>query len=159
MKPVPYVRDMMNRKPVTVAPDARMGEVAELFLKKKIPSAAVVDEEGRFLGLISTQDLMNALMDLVHDEVPPGPARTYVAPDQPRLTEGTALMKVAEMFVTGGYANRSLPVLRGDRLVGIVTRLDVIRAVMAFFRGAGEGQAETLYISALKEIDEKPDFE
>ena len=42
MKPVPYVRDMMDSKPVTVGPDMRMGEVAELFLKKKIPSASSI---------------------------------------------------------------------------------------------------------------------
>jgi hypothetical protein len=67
-------------------------------------------------------------------------------------------MVVAEMFVKGGYSNRSLPVLRGDRLVGLVTRLGVIQAVMDYFAGAKNQKSETLYISALKNMDETPPF-
>jgi CBS domain-containing protein len=148
----------MNRRPVTVDAEMSMGDVARVFLKKKIPSLAVVEGEGRFLGLISTQGLMRALMDVLHDEVPAGPVKHYLDPDQPRLAEGTALVKVAQLFVQTGYENRSLPVLRGERLVGLVTRLDVIRAVMNYFAGVKGKGAETLYISALKEIDEKPDL-
>jgi CBS domain-containing protein len=158
MKPVPRVRDMMNRKPVILDPDTRMGDVARIFLKKKIPSAAVVDEEQRFVGVVSTQGLMLALVDAVHDEVPAGAVAGYLDPDPPRLTEKTPLMVVAEMFVKGGYTNRSLPVLRGDRLVGLVTRLGVIQAVMNYLAGVEDRHAQALYISALKDMDETPPF-
>ena len=159
MKQVPFVRDMMNRRPAIVDPDAHMGLVAETFLKKKVPCAAVIDSQHRFHGLVSAQGLMLALVDVVYDEVPPAPAKAYLDPEQPKLTEETSLMAVAELFVKGGYVNRALPVLRGERFVGIVTRLDVIRAIMDFFAGVKTGDpAATLYISALKEIDEKPSF-
>jgi len=159
MKSAPRVRNMMNRKPVLIDPETTMGDVAQLFLKKKVPSAAVVDDERRFVGTISTQGLMLALVDAVYEEVPTGSAKSYIDPDPPRLTEQMSLMQVAELFVKGGYTNRSLPVLRGDRLVGMVTRLDVVRAVMDYLGGARGTDSQTLYISALKEIDEKPSFE
>ncbi len=159
MKQVPFVRDMMNRRPAIVDPEARMGVVAQIFLKKKVPCAAVIDSQHRFHGLVSTHGLMLALVDLVHDEVPQAPVKAYLDPEQPKLTEDTSLMAVAELFVKGGYVNRALPVLRGERFVGIVTRLDVVHAVMDFFAGVkADEQAATLYISALKGTDEKPSF-
>jgi CBS domain-containing protein len=151
---------MMNRKPVTLAPDTIMGDVARIFLKKKVPCAAVIDENRRFVGLVSTQGLMLALVDAVYEEVPPGTAKSYIDPDPPRLTERMSLMQVAELFVKGGYTHRALPVIKNDRLVGLVSRLSVAQAVMDYFKGVERGsQAESLYISALKELDEKPRFE
>ena len=158
MKPVPFVRDMMNRQPVIIDPEARMSDLAQLLLKKKAPCAAVTDEQGKFLGLISTQGLMIALMDRVYEEVPPGPVKTYLDTEQPRLTEETSLMAVVDLFVKGGHAIRALPVMRGDRFVGIVTRLDVVRAVMDYVAGVKDKEKATLYISALKDSDEKPSF-
>ncbi len=45
MKAVPRVKDFMNRKFAVVEPETRMGEVARLFVKKKVQGAAVVDAE------------------------------------------------------------------------------------------------------------------
>jgi hypothetical protein len=67
-------------------------------------------------------------------------------------------MAAVEAFVKGGRANLALPVLRGERLVGVVTRLDVVRATMDHFAGEKDTTPGTLYISALKKMDEKPPF-
>jgi CBS domain-containing protein len=151
---------MMNRKPVTFGPETHMRDVAKVFLKKKVPCAAVIDDDHRFVGLVSTQGLMLAVVDAVYEEVPPGTVKGYIDPDPPRLTERMSLMQVAELFVKGGYTHRALPVMKGDRLVGVVSRLSVVQAVVDYFKGVTPGtQAASLYISALKELDEKPPFE
>ncbi len=155
---VPHVRDLMNPKPVTVGPEIRVGEVARVLLKKRAHGAAVVDDEGRFLGFISAQGLMNALNDYVHDDVSPGPAMQYLDPESPSLTEGAALMAAAQLFAKGGYELWAVPVLRDERIVGVVTRLDVVRAVMGYFGRRKSREPETLYISALKETGEKPPY-
>ena len=156
MKPVPHVKDFMNRKFVVVDPETPVGEVARLLVKKKVQGGAVVDGEGRFVGTISSSGLMNALLDLVHEEVPPGPAKSYLDPELPTVTEDTALMAVAELFARSGYALWAVPVLRDGEVVGAVNRLDVIGAVVGYLADAPSGESGTLYISALKEIDEKP---
>ena len=99
---------------------------------------------------------MNALLDFVHDEVPPGPAKGYLDPESPTITEETSLMAAAEIFVRRGPELWAIPVMRDDRIVGAVYRLDVIGAVMEYVAGIEDRKAQTLYISALKEIDEKP---
>ncbi len=158
MRPVPLVRDLMTRRPAIVDPESSMGDLARVFMTKNVPSVAVVDGEGKFHGLISTQGLMIAMMDMVYEEVPPEPVKSYLDPQQPRITEETSLMAVVDLFAKRGYSSRALPVLRGDRFVGIVTRLDVVRAVIGYFADAREKGEQTLYISALKESDEKPGF-
>lgn len=158
MKPAPRVRDMMNRKPLIIDPDTRMGDAARLLLKKKAPAAAVVDGKKHFHGIVSTQGLMVALVDIVYEELPEGPVKNYMDPMPPKLSETSPLMMVAEMFVKGGYTNRAFPVMRDGQLVGLITRLGVIGAVMGYTQGAKDRDSQLLYISALKEMDEPPAF-
>ena len=155
---VPLIRDLMNPKPVTVGPEMRLGDVARALVKKGAHGAAVVDDDGRFIGFISAQGLMNALNDFVYDEVPPGLAKHYLDPESPSLSEGAALMAAAQLFAKRGYNLWAVPVLRDERVVGVVTRLDVVRAVMDHLGGRKSQEPDTLYISALKGTDEKPPY-
>jgi CBS domain-containing protein len=156
MKPVPTVEKMMERVPAIVDLEMPVRDVAEIFTKKNIQCIGVVDSEERYQGIVSTQGLMVALVDFVYDEVPPGPVKSYLDPETPTLSEKQTLMTVAERFARTGNDHPVLPVLRDGRLVGLVTRLDVIRAVMDYFASAKQNRSETLYISALRENDEKP---
>ena len=156
MKTVPRVKELMNRKFVAVDPETRMSDLARLLVKKRVRGAAVIDGEGNFVGTVSSVGLMNALLEVVHDEVPPGPVKSYLDPESPTLTEDTALLAAAELLASSGYELWGLPVLRDGEVVGAVTRLDIIAAVMKYLDDVRGGEPETLYISALKEIDEKP---
>ena len=71
----------------------------------------------------------------------------------------SSLMAAVEAFAKEGRANFALAVLRGERLVGVVTRLDVLRAAMDYFAGEKDTSPGTLYLSALKRMDDKPPFE
>ncbi len=148
----------MNPRPLTIGPDMPLGEVARALAKKGVHTAAVVNDAGRFLGFLSAQGLMKALSQYVHDEVPPGPARHHLDPQSPSLTEDAALMAVAQLFAKGSHELWAIPVLRDERFVGIVTRLDVIRAVMDHLGSRRNPEPDTLYISALKETNEKPPY-
>jgi len=97
--------------------------------------------------------VLAALAEFLHDERPVGPLLEYLDPASPRLSEKTPLMAAIHLFGEAGHDVHALPVLRGDELVGVVTRLDVVRAVMDYLGGAkGTGPA-TLYISARAALD------
>jgi CBS domain-containing protein len=149
---------MMYRGFVVVAPDTSIGDVARRLQKKRANGAAVVDAERHFVGFISVQGLMAALVDFLYEEVPLGPVKKYLDPDPPKLSEESSLMAAVDLFVKEGQANLALPVLRGDRLVGLVTRLDVVRAAMDYFAGEEDKSPATLYLSALKKMDERPPY-
>jgi CBS domain-containing protein len=156
MSRVPKVGDVMRRSFGVVAPDASLHDAAKLLLRRKTTGIAVVDAEGRFHGFLSTQGLMLALVDFLNEEVPVGPIRSYFDPKPPPLAEDAPLMAAVDAFAKRGHTNLALPVLEGERLVGVVTRLDVIRATMSFFAGDKDTRPGTLYLSALRREDEKP---
>ena len=155
---VPHVRDLMDRKPVIVRPEMLLRDVGRALLKKRADGAAVVDDDGRYLGLISAQGLLTALNQLVYDEAPPGPAKHHLDPELPSLSEDAGLMAAAQLFAKRGHDLWAVPVLRDERLVGVVKRLDVVRSVLEYVAGGRRSAADTLYISALRETHEKPPY-
>lgn len=159
MKRLPNVSDIMRRDFAIVGPETSMREVAKMLLKRKIAGAAVIDDDERFHGFVSTQGLMLAVVDFLNEEVPVGPILTYLDPEPPALTEASSMMAAVEAFVNLGRASVALPVLRRERLVGVVTRLDLVRASMDYFAGEKDTRPGTLYLSALRKMDEKPPFE
>ena len=159
MRRVPKVRDIMRSNFAVVSPETSLRDVAKILLKRKISGAAVLDKKERFQGFLSTHGLMLAVVDFLNEEIPVGPVQSYLDPEPPVLAEESSLMAAVEAFAKEGRANFALAVLRGERLVGVVTRLDVLRAAMDYFAGEKDTSPGTLYLSALKRMDEKPPFE
>ena len=158
-KAPPRAGDIMNRKPILLRVDQLVRDAAELMWKKASPVAVVVDDERRPLGILSQQGLMQALLDSVNHGMPAGPLRQYLDPGLQRIDENAGPVRMAELFVREGYSVRALLVVRGERLVGLVLRRDVVHAVMDYLQGVEDHQQGTLYLSALREVDETPDFE
>jgi CBS domain-containing membrane protein len=134
--------DIMSRDLVTVGPEASLGQVAEIFRTRGFTSLPVVDGD-RLLGLIFQIDLIRrarddafrkhhsllaALMRLIDDHRATAPragdivqdAGVRVAPDLP---VGGLLPLLAD----GGA--EAVPVVDGSRIVGIVTRSDLVSAL------------------------------
>ena len=128
------VGDVMTSDPVVVGPEAPLGEAAELMRKKGIRHLPVVDGERHLLGIITDRDL-------VHAAIVPLLAR-YLAWDPHRLQAPLVRDVMTWSVVTTSphvplahaglrmFQRRigSLPVVDGDRLVGMLTDRDIVRA-------------------------------
>jgi CBS domain-containing protein len=146
------VRDIMQARVVTVSPEATVRELAGVLAKHKISGVPVVDEEGHVLGMVSEADVIlqdaefhfpyyiqflesviylqsvakfeerfrkafgTKVSDVMSREV------VEVSPD--------ASIHDAATLMADHKVNR-LPVVEGGRLVGIVTRGDIVRAIAA----------------------------
>jgi len=157
MRRIPTVRDMMTRDFTALRPDASVGEAARTLVRRRLRGAAVVAADGRFVGFVSLRGVLAALAEFLHDERPVGPIAGYLDPDPPRLREESSLLAALQLFTEAAGADLALPVLREATLVGVVTRLDVLRAVMRYLGGDGGAGPATLYLSALRRSDEGPD--
>jgi CBS domain-containing protein len=157
LKRVPTAKDIMSSKPITLQPGMPVHEAAVRLVKKGVLSAPVVDENEDFVGVFSQQGCMVGLIDAVYAEMPSDEIGSFLEPDPKTITENTGLLAMAEKFVHGTAFVHSLPVLRDRKVVGIVSRFDVIRAVIDYLAAAPDTKAQTLYLSALKEADEAPD--
>ncbi len=132
------VRDVMTTKVVTVRPQARVKEAIQLLDEHRITAMPVVDDEGRLIGVVSEADVLrDALMpDRRTHEIPvEGEGRTKaltvddVMTHLPMSVTADADLAVAASVLVD-TAIKSLPVVDDGRVVGMVSRRDVI-AVLA----------------------------
>ena len=126
---IPVARDIMTTKLVLLRPHMAVAEAIRLLLRHKISGAPVVGEDGRLLGMFSEFDCLRALANEEfhedHDEeqlVGKLMSRTgHTIP--PELD----LFRIAHAFVSLNV--RRLPVLDAGKLIGQVSRRDVLRAL------------------------------
>ena len=138
------VQDVMTRDVATVAPDTSLKDVARELVARGISGVPVVDANGRVVGVVSEADVLakeqrepaengGALARLVHRPNPG--ARTKLdarvareAMTSPAITiEPFWTIPSAAQIMLDRSINR-LPVVHDGRLVGIVTRADLVRA-------------------------------
>lgn len=146
--------DVMTRNLVTVSPDTPVRSVAKILATNNISAVPVVDEYGRPLGLVSEGDLVKWRdepdarqtwwLDMLADGFELSPAfLEYVRSEHGRVrkvmtnpvasvVERTPLREVAQL-ITDRNIKRVL-VLREGRLVGIVSRADLVRAMAGEIR-------------------------
>ncbi len=142
-------KDVMTRKVVTAAPDTEVREIARLLTERRISAVPVVDGEGRVLGIVSEGDLVRR-PELGTERHPSWWLRLFLAPeDRARdfvrshglrardvmtrnpvtVEEDTPLEEIAEILETRHI--KRVPVVRDGKLVGIVSRADLLRALVA----------------------------
>ena len=133
------VRDLMTERPRTTTPEMPLREAAREMLSAGLSALPVVDEDGGLLGLLSERELMRHFMTTTLATAsarftPPSAhgRRTVrdvmtrqvlcVAPEQ-SLADVAALMTNKDV--------ERVPVVRGGRLVGFLTRGDIVRKLIA----------------------------
>lgn len=135
--------DIMSRSLVTVAPETPVAEVADLFRRHRFTALPVVAEGARFIGLIFQFHLVNGSDDDDPRRIRPrgaglmrrlsrkpgaaARAEDIMSVGVPRVTAGTPLGAFLPMMADGEVD--AVPVLEDGRLVGIVTRTDLIAAL------------------------------
>jgi CBS domain-containing protein len=131
-------RDVMTRTVVTVRPGDFARHAAGLLADHGFTMLPVVDDAGIFVGVVTEADVLRNRLPvdprtLVHGT--PVPARPAPAPhveevmSQPALvaTPSTDVAALSDEMVARDA--RSVPVTDGARLVGVVTRRDLLRAI------------------------------
>jgi len=160
-------RDIMTTPVLTVTKDATVQEVARLLLDRHISAVPVVDGDGILLGVVSEGDLIRRAdagterhpswwLSLVSD--PEDDARSYLkshglhAGDVMTrnvivVTEDTAVPEIADLLEK--HRIKRVPVVREGCVVGIVSRANLLQALVA--RPAGSGVATSGDDRALRE--------
>lgn len=111
--------DIMTSPVITVPPDASARQVADALTRHGIGAAPVVDEAGTLLGLVSEHDLLSKAGAMARDLM----TTAVIA-----VTVDSAADDIRHLLIDRRI--RRVPVLREGRLVGIVSRHDLV-AVMA----------------------------
>lgn len=141
------VSDVMTREVVSIAPEASVLEAVRLMLQHKISGLPVIDAKGNLQGVVTEGDFLRRVETgterkrsrLVEFLLGPGRLATdYVqatgrkvgevmTPDARTVGEDETLEKVVNLMER--YRIKRVPVVRGDKVVGIVTRQNLMRAL------------------------------
>jgi len=140
-----FVRDRMTVNPVVIKADASIADALAVMKEKKVRRLPVLDAKGKLVGIVSEKDLLyaspspstslsvweiNTLVGRLKVESVMAKKVLTVAEDMP-IEEAARLM--AEKKIGG------LPVVKNDKLVGIVTETDLFRAFVNLLGGYREG--------------------
>ena len=114
--------DFMSREVLSVAPEDTIGEAAQLMADANVGSSVVL-EHGRLIGILTERDLLRAMAQRVH----PSEARVreWMTAEPLAVSESTSADEAARLMVENGF--RHLPVVDGDRTLGVVSLRDVMR--------------------------------
>jgi len=120
-------RDYMVRSVVTLSPDMNLLEAVEVLLERRISGAPVVDSKGNLVGILSEQDCLRAALGATYYGDLGGLVSDHMRRDVETVTDETPIFDVARRFIQGHF--RRYPVISGSRLVGQLSRRDVLRAL------------------------------
>lgn len=121
------VRDYMTAKLVTFSPDLDVMSALNKMVTQRITSAPVVDRRGDIVGMFSERDCINIVLVAAADGSMGGPVSQHMSTDFKTVTPDTSLMQLANLFATNSC--RRYPVMDNGKLVGQISRSDVIRAI------------------------------
>ncbi|MDE2376501.1 CBS domain-containing protein [Bradyrhizobium sp.] len=143
---------IMTRSVISVTPDTTIVEAANIMLQRHVSGLTVVDETGKLVGVVSEGDFIRrseigtqrkrgrwlrfilgpgkSASDFVHEH---GRKVSEVMTAQPlTISEDTALAEIADLMERNNV--KRLPVVRGDKVVGIVSRANLLQAVASLAR-------------------------
>ena len=125
------IKDHMSKKVVTLDPDMEIAHATQYLIAHNISGAPVLDEHGRLLGILTEKDCMEAVMQSVFHGEPVGLVSEYMSANPETVAPDQSILTLAEKLVEGRY--HRYPVVDNGRLVGIISRRDVMRAMGKHF--------------------------
>jgi CBS domain-containing protein len=155
---------IMTRSVISVTPDTSIIEAAAIMLKRHVSGLPVVDAAGKLVGIVSEGDFIRrgeigtqrkrgrwlkfilgpgkSASDFVHEH---GRKVSEVMTTSPlTITEDAALAEIVDIMERNNV--KRLPVMNGDRVVGIVSRANLLQAVASLARQVPDPTADDDHI-------------
>ena len=123
------VKDYMSANLVTLSPSTPILEAARQLVEQRISGAPVVDQQGNLVGLLSEKDCMRIALHAGYHSEAAGTVAEYMQKDVKTVDAERNIVDVAMMFIEDDY--RRYPVMKDGRLVGQISRRDVLKALAA----------------------------
>ncbi len=120
-----YAADVMTRSVVTVGPEEQLADAIRLMLEHRVSDLPVIGNDGRLIGLLTERDLLHRVE--TGTDTHGHRVEDVMTRDVPTVNETTPLDAVVRLMEARSV--RRVPVVDGGRLVGIVSRSDLIRAL------------------------------
>ena len=111
-------KNIMTREIITVGPAMTIKSLAMTLIKNQISGAPVAGKNGKIIGVVSEADIVAKKGKDV---------KAIMSKKIISVAEETAIEKIAELMTTHNI--KRVPVMRGEEVVGIVSRADIVSAI------------------------------
>jgi CBS domain-containing protein len=133
MRSLPLVSDFMDESFPTVLPDMAMDKAMKLLVKKKLTGVLVVDDQKSLIGLLSEKDCLKILLQHGFDRFPDDVVRSYMHPVPMTVESNLDIIRASQIFMDNTF--RRLAVVDDGKLVGQITRRDIVKGMEKYFKG------------------------
>ncbi len=121
------VKDYMTADPLALAPETDVLDAIHQLIRHELPGAPVVDHLGTVLGYLSEKDCLKVALSASYHEQRGGRVSEFMSPSVITIDAEASLTDAAELFLAHPY--RCFPVVTESRLVGQLSRRDVLKAL------------------------------
>ena len=119
------VKDVMDKQVMTVLPEMSIKEICRLLIKNKLSGVPVTDKKGKLVGFVSERDI---IAGVYQKDFPKKKVKDIMKTKVCFVRADMRTEEVARVFT--GRPFRYLPVIRADRVIGIVSRKEVIERLL-----------------------------
>lgn len=147
-------KDIMVTELVTLSPEMDVYDAIDRLLQYHISGAPVVDNHGCLVGIFSEKDCMRVLLEGTYDGLPTNTVGAFMRTQVEVLEEDTDLLSIAHTFLNTSY--RRLPVVRNGKVVGQISRRDLLKKWSELLRSAPSSRSSYLYLSLITDRRESP---
>ena len=123
------VEDYMAKRLVTLTKDTNVIDAIKKLLDHKVTSAPVVDSKGQLVGMFSEKDGMKVFLESVYNQGMSGKVGDFMTTDTISVDAKSSIVDLAEKFQKSSV--RSFPVFQDGVFVGVISRVDVLKALVA----------------------------
>ncbi len=127
------VKDYMAKTLVTFKPDTNVLDAVHTLVEHRIAGAPVVDDQGNIIGMLSEFDCIKVALQAGYHGDYGGPVSDYMSRGVTTVNAEMSIVDLAQKFAEEGY--RRFPVTDNNRLVGQISRRDVLRALEVLSHG------------------------
>lgn len=121
------VKDYMTADPLSFSPDGDVLDAIHLLLEHQLPGAPVVDQRDAVVGYLSEKDCLKVALSASYHGQLGGRVKEFMNPSVLSVDAESSLIEAAELFLAHPY--RCLPVALDGRLIGQLSRADILRAL------------------------------
>ncbi len=127
MVQAPIVADFMDKTLTTLKPDMSLNTAIDILMKKRLIAAIVINNDDEILGLLSEKDCLKVLLQQAYDQLPWGVVKDYMHKAPTGIPSTMPISEVVKIFIE--QRSRRLPVIESGKLVGQITRRDILRGL------------------------------
>lgn len=128
---IPVIDDYMARELITLSPDEDIHAAMRTLIDKRISGAPVLNQNGLLAGVLTKKDCLKVAFQSSYHQDWGGKVSEFMTTDVSTLDVGMSVVEAAQLFANSSH--RSFPVMDHGRLVGQLSRHDILRAIEALW--------------------------